>query len=83
MFSVFQVVYVQRDPKDILVSLYHFSCSWDMIETPSSFDDFFKRFLNGDSKVFDSCYTQNPGSLLQSISAIKVNSAVYHSALSF
>lgn len=70
MFSVFQVVYVRRNPKDILVSLYHFSCSWVMMETPSSFHDLFRRFLNGDSKLFDS----NCTSLLHSITVSKETS---------
>ncbi len=43
----FQVVYVWRNPKDILVSLYHFAQSWILLETPQSFEDFFQRFLDG------------------------------------
>ncbi|XP_054456712.1 amine sulfotransferase-like [Anoplopoma fimbria] len=42
-----KVVYVWRNPKDILVSLYHFSNSWMLLETPKSFEDFFQQFLDG------------------------------------
>ncbi|XP_074501449.1 amine sulfotransferase-like [Sebastes fasciatus] len=42
-----KVVYVWRNPKDILVSLYHFAHSFVMLETPQSFDDFFQQFLDG------------------------------------
>ncbi|XP_074471880.1 amine sulfotransferase-like [Sebastes fasciatus] len=44
-----KVVYVMRNPKDVLVSLYHFSHSWVMLETPKSFEDFFQDFLNDDA----------------------------------
>ncbi|XP_071762683.1 amine sulfotransferase-like [Centroberyx gerrardi] len=43
-----KVVYVMRNPKDVLVSLYHFYCSWKMLEAPKSFEDFFQQFLDGD-----------------------------------
>ncbi|XP_049914203.1 amine sulfotransferase-like isoform X2 [Epinephelus moara] len=42
-----KVVYVMRNPKDVLVSLYHFAHSWVMLETPKSFEDFFQDFLDG------------------------------------
>ncbi|KAF7659009.1 hypothetical protein LDENG_00004320 [Lucifuga dentata] len=42
-----KVVYIIRNPKDVLVSLYHFSASWIMLETPQSFEDFFQQFLDG------------------------------------
>ncbi|XP_042358594.1 amine sulfotransferase-like [Plectropomus leopardus] len=42
-----KVVYVRRNPKDVLVSLYHFAQSWVMLETPRSFEDFFQQFLDG------------------------------------
>nr|XP_043902147.1 amine sulfotransferase-like [Solea senegalensis] len=43
-----KVVYVWRNPKDIVVSSYHFAHSWVLLETPKSFEDFFDQFLNGD-----------------------------------
>uniref|UniRef100_A0A3P8ULK0 Sulfotransferase n=1 Tax=Cynoglossus semilaevis TaxID=244447 RepID=A0A3P8ULK0_CYNSE len=43
-----QVVYVWRNPRDVLVSLYHFSEAWVFLESPKSFEDFFQDFLNGD-----------------------------------
>ncbi|XP_068424594.1 amine sulfotransferase-like [Clinocottus analis] len=42
-----KVVYVWRNPKDILVSFYHFAQSWVLLEIPSSFEDFFQQFLDG------------------------------------
>ncbi|KAL7378199.1 hypothetical protein ABVT39_010131 [Epinephelus coioides] len=42
-----KVVYVWRNPKDVLVSFYHFAHSWVLLETPHSFEDFFQRFLDG------------------------------------
>ncbi|XP_029963021.1 amine sulfotransferase-like isoform X1 [Salarias fasciatus] len=43
-----KIVYVWRNPKDVLVSLYHFAQSWVFLETPRSFEDFFQQFLDGD-----------------------------------
>ena len=45
-----KVVYVWRNPKDILVSLYHFAHSWVLLETPRSFEDFFQQFLDGNGR---------------------------------
>ncbi|XP_035461968.1 amine sulfotransferase [Scophthalmus maximus] len=42
-----KAVYVWRNPKDVLVSLYHFAHSWVLLETPTSFEDFFQQFLDG------------------------------------
>ncbi|XP_069395138.1 amine sulfotransferase-like [Paralichthys olivaceus] len=42
-----KLIYVWRNPKDILVSLYHFAQSWVLLETPKSFEDFFQQFLDG------------------------------------
>nr|XP_046258492.1 amine sulfotransferase-like [Scatophagus argus] len=44
-----QVVYVWRNPKDVLVSYYHFAHSWMFIEAPQSFEDLLHQFLNGHS----------------------------------
>ncbi|XP_068597421.1 amine sulfotransferase-like isoform X1 [Brachionichthys hirsutus] len=43
-----KVVYVWRNPKDVLVSMYHFARSFVLLETPESFADFFQQFLDGD-----------------------------------
>ncbi|XP_061571553.1 zinc finger-containing ubiquitin peptidase 1-like [Cololabis saira] len=43
-----QVIYVARNPKDVLVSYYHFHKVANMLETPKSFDDFFEKFLRGE-----------------------------------
>ncbi|XP_059212722.1 amine sulfotransferase-like [Centropristis striata] len=42
-----KVVYVMRNPKDVLVSFYHFAASFVMMETPKSFEDFFQDFMDG------------------------------------
>ncbi|KAM8846127.1 amine sulfotransferase-like [Synchiropus picturatus] len=42
-----KTIYVMRNPKDVLVSLYHFSISWVMLETPKSFNEFFDDFMDG------------------------------------
>ncbi|XP_019114514.2 amine sulfotransferase [Larimichthys crocea] len=44
-----KVVYVWRNPKDVLVSLYHFAQSWVMLDSPKSFGDFFQQFLDGNA----------------------------------
>ncbi|AWP17249.1 Sulfotransferase [Scophthalmus maximus] len=43
-----KAVYVWRNPKDILVSLYHFAHTWVLLETPKSFEGFFQQFLDGE-----------------------------------
>ncbi|XP_068183839.1 amine sulfotransferase-like isoform X2 [Antennarius striatus] len=43
-----KVVYVWRNPKDVLVSMYYFASSHALLETPESFDVFFQQFLDGD-----------------------------------
>lgn len=44
-----RIVYVLREPKDTLVSYYHFSCSNPWIKTPSSLEEFAETFLAGAS----------------------------------
>ncbi|XP_062257204.1 amine sulfotransferase-like [Platichthys flesus] len=42
-----KAVYVWRNPKDVLVSFYHFAQSCVPMETPKSFEEFFQQFLDG------------------------------------
>ncbi|XP_070692027.1 amine sulfotransferase-like [Pempheris klunzingeri] len=43
-----KVIYVARNPKDVLVSYFHFHKVANMLETPKDFDDFFEKFMRGD-----------------------------------
>ncbi|XP_026580930.1 amine sulfotransferase-like, partial [Pseudonaja textilis] len=45
-----KIIYVLRNPKDVLVSSYHFHIMSVKIKTPKDFDTFLERFLAG--KVF-------------------------------
>lgn len=45
--SVHQVVYMGRNPKDVLVSYYHFHQIAGFLPNPSSFEDFADEFLEG------------------------------------
>ncbi|XP_048881087.1 amine sulfotransferase-like [Brienomyrus brachyistius] len=47
-----KVIYVARNPKDVLVSYFHFHNCAVMLETPKDFNDFFEKFMQG--KVFAS-----------------------------
>ncbi|XP_061106975.1 amine sulfotransferase-like isoform X2 [Conger conger] len=49
-----KVIYVARNPKDVLVSYYHFHKYASMLETPEDFDSFFEKFLEG--KVYGNCW---------------------------
>ncbi|XP_054859783.1 amine sulfotransferase-like isoform X2 [Eublepharis macularius] len=42
-----KVIYVSRNPKDVLVSYYHFSKIAVKIETAEDFDSFMEKFLSG------------------------------------
>ncbi|KAG8123913.1 hypothetical protein E2320_020047 [Naja naja] len=42
-----KIIYVLRNPKDVLVSDYHFHKMTVSVETPKDFDTFLKRFLAG------------------------------------
>ncbi|XP_060905550.1 amine sulfotransferase-like [Labrus mixtus] len=45
-----KVIYVARNPKDVLVSYFHFHNFANMLETPKDFDDFFEKFMT--ARVF-------------------------------
>ncbi|KAM4834009.1 sulfotransferase 2B1-like [Thomomys bottae] len=47
MKSKARVVYVARNPKDVLVSFYHFHRVANFLPDPGSFDDFLDEFLKG------------------------------------
>ncbi|XP_059196201.1 amine sulfotransferase-like [Centropristis striata] len=43
-----KVIYVARNPKDVLVSYFYFHKLANMLETPKDFNDFFEKFIRGD-----------------------------------
>ncbi|XP_070589502.1 amine sulfotransferase-like [Erythrolamprus reginae] len=49
-----KIIYVLRNPKDVLVSNYHFHKITSKLETPKDFDTFFEKFLAG--RVFCSSW---------------------------
>ncbi|XP_039211428.1 amine sulfotransferase-like isoform X2 [Crotalus tigris] len=51
-----KVIYVYRNPKDILVSYFHYSNCFNGVENSTNLEEFMQRFLSGDiasSLVFD------------------------------
>uniref|UniRef100_A0A3P9DDG9 Sulfotransferase n=2 Tax=Maylandia zebra TaxID=106582 RepID=A0A3P9DDG9_9CICH len=42
-----KIVYLMRNPKDNMVSFYHFSSALADLETPESFDQFFEWYITG------------------------------------
>ncbi|NXO74661.1 ST3A1 sulfotransferase, partial [Phainopepla nitens] len=43
-----QVIYTVRDPKDVLVSLFHFARIFRPYRDPGSLEEFMGKFLQGD-----------------------------------
>ncbi|XP_067881744.1 amine sulfotransferase-like isoform X2 [Heterodontus francisci] len=50
-----KVIYVARNPKDVVVSLYHFQHFITVLSTPSNFEDFLGKFIEG-KVVFSSWF---------------------------
>lgn len=46
-----QVIYVTRNPKDVLVSYYHFSKYMRVVEEVPDFNLFMERFLAGKGRI--------------------------------
>ncbi|GCB78277.1 hypothetical protein scyTo_0019385 [Scyliorhinus torazame] len=55
-----KIIYVIRNPKDVIVSLYHFQNYVTCLDTPSSFEDFLNQFLEG-KVVFSSWFDHIQG----------------------
>ncbi|NXN90683.1 ST2B1 Sulfotransferase, partial [Bombycilla garrulus] len=47
-FAVSQVIYTVRDPKDVLVSLFHFARIFRPYKDPGNLEEFMEKFLQGD-----------------------------------
>uniref|UniRef100_UPI0037E91CBD amine sulfotransferase-like n=1 Tax=Semicossyphus pulcher TaxID=241346 RepID=UPI0037E91CBD len=43
-----KVIYIARNPKDVLVSYFHFHKIANMLDTPKDFNDFFERFMRAE-----------------------------------
>ncbi|KAK1790222.1 hypothetical protein P4O66_014146 [Electrophorus voltai] len=52
-----KVIYVARNPKDVLVSYYHFHNYAAMLETPKDFNDFYEKFMKG--QVYGNCWFEH------------------------
>lgn len=51
LLIVLQVIYVTRNPKDVMVSYYHFSKFINTLEKIPDFDIFMERFLAGKGRI--------------------------------
>ena len=45
-----QVIYTVRNPKDVLVSLYHFARIFRPYKNPGTLGEFMEKFLQGDGQ---------------------------------
>ncbi|XP_051576124.1 amine sulfotransferase-like [Myxocyprinus asiaticus] len=52
-----KVIYVARNPKDVLVSYFHFHKYATMLETPKDFESFFEKFMEGN--VYGNCWFEH------------------------
>lgn len=51
LLIVLQIIYVTRNPKDVMVSYYHFSKFMNTIERIPDFNIFMERFLSGKGRI--------------------------------
>lgn len=49
------MIYVMRDPKDVLVSSYYFHQMAAFLQDPGTFDEFMTTFLEGKGRIFNPC----------------------------
>ena len=47
LFCTLQIIYICRNPKDVIVSFFNFVQSEPTIRLHTTFEDFFERFMNG------------------------------------
>lgn len=49
------MIYVMRNPKDVLVSSYYFHQMASFLQDPGTFDEFMTTFLEGKGRIFNPC----------------------------
>lgn len=59
LLLIFQVIYISRNPKDVVVSFYHFHKMANFLPEAGSFPEFLNRFLEGRSELEDIFYCEN------------------------
>lgn len=60
LLTVLQVIYVTRNPKDVMVSYYHFSKFMSTLEEIPDFNLFMERFLAGKGRISFLLRSPNP-----------------------